>query len=168
MTLRLILTRHAKSSWDDQSIEDHDRPLNKRGRTASRDIGEWLAQHDYIPDLVLCSTAARTRATWEIISTALPRAPEVQFERALYLATPEQILGILQKVQGAQTVMMLGHNPGISLAATALAARPPHHARFAQYPTAATTVYQFDNSDWGRVAWGQGDVLAFTLPRGED
>ena len=167
MTHRLILTRHAKSSWQDPTADDHDRPLNKRGRAAAIDIGEWLAQHDFIPDLVLCSTSARTRETWDIMSKALPRQGELRLEAALYHATPEQMLAVLRKVTDAQTVLLLGHNPGMAQAAAALAANPPHHPRFAQYPTTATTVYQFDISGWDKVSWGSGDVLAFTLPRDE-
>ncbi len=168
MTHRLILTRHAKSSWDDPNTQDHDRPLNRRGRDGAKDIGEWLAQHDYLPDLVMCSTAARTRETWEIIAAELPGEREAQFEKSLYQASPDQMLAALRKAGGAETVLMLGHNPGIAQMAKALAASPPHHPRFAHYPTAATTVYQFDVDDWSKVEWGSGDVLAFTLPRGEE
>ena len=165
MTLRLILTRHAKSNWDDQTLDDHDRPLNKRGQVASQDIGEWLAQHDFVPDLVLCSTAARTTETWEIMAEALPRKPETRFDRALYHSSPEQILSSLRDVGDAECVLLLAHNPGIALAANALAAKPPHHPRFATYPTAATTVFQFDIENWKQLAWGTGDVLEFALPR---
>ena len=168
MTHRLILTRHAKSSWDDPTIDDHERPLNQRGRAAALDVGQWLAQHDFVPDLVLCSTSARTRETWEIIATALPRSAEARYERALYLASPEQMLDVLHKVKDAATVMVLGHNPGTALLATALAANPPNHPRFAHYPTAATTVYQFEVQDWGGIAWNSGDVLEFTVPRHVD
>jgi len=168
MTLRLILTRHAKSSWDDPTTEDHDRPLNKRGRAAALDIAEWLVQHDYLPDLVLSSTSARTRETWEIIEAVLPKTCKTRFEPSLYLASPEDLLGALKKVQDAGTVLLLGHNPGIALAATALAANPPHHPRFAHYPTAATTVFQFDTDQWRDVNWGGGDVLDFTVPRRQD
>ena len=58
---RLILTRHAKSSWDDPLTPDHDRPLNDRGKAAAADLGQWLASRGYIPDEVLCSDALRTR-----------------------------------------------------------------------------------------------------------
>lgn len=167
MTHRLILTRHAKSSWDDPTVEDHDRPLNKRGRLAAKDIGEWLAQHGYLPDLVLCSTAARTTETWEIMATALPNSVATQFDRSLYLASPDVLLNALKAVETAKSVLLIGHNPGISLAATAFAANPPHHPRFAQYPTGATTVYKFALDGWDQLAWGDGDVLDFTLPRTE-
>lgn len=165
MTRRLILTRHAKSSWDDETLEDHDRPLNKRGHSAAQDIGEWLAQHDYLPDLVISSSAARTKETWESMAGALPCKPETRFERSLYDSSPEQILTALREVKDAQTVLLIAHNPGIALAANALAASPPHHPRFATYPTTATTVYQFNIDDWKQLTWGSGDVLDFALPR---
>ena len=60
---RLILTRHAKSSWDDPLMSDHDRPLNERGKAAAADLGQWLASRGYVPSEVLCSDAVRTRAT---------------------------------------------------------------------------------------------------------
>ncbi len=167
MTHRLILIRHAKSSWDDPKLEDHDRPLNGRGRDGALDIGEWLAQHDYRPDLVLCSTAARTRETWEIIENALSAQAELRLDKSLYHASAEQMLEVLQGSGSAQTVLMLGHNPGMARMAGALAGNPPHHPRFSHYPTAATTVFQFDVSDWRDVKWETGDVLDFAVPRGE-
>jgi len=167
MTLRLILSRHAKSSWDDQSIDDHDRPLNKRGRAGAEEMGVWLAQHDFVPDLVLCSTSARTCETWEIMAKAMPGTAELRKDRALYLASPEALLAKLNAVKDAQTVMIIGHNPGIGLFAAALAARAPQHPRFTHYPTAATTVMQFGEADWSKVNWNGGDVLGFEVPAGE-
>ena len=69
---RLILTRHAKSSWDDPLTPDHDRPLNDRGKAAAADLGQWLASRDYVPGEVLCSDALRTRKTFSGIAPALP------------------------------------------------------------------------------------------------
>jgi len=65
---RLILTRHAKSSWDDPLTPDHDRPLNDRGKAAAADLGQWLASRDYVPGEVLCSDALRTRKTFSGIA----------------------------------------------------------------------------------------------------
>ena len=69
---RLILTRHAKSSWEDPLTPDHDRPLNERGRAAAADLGQWLASRGYVPGQVLCSDALRTRKTWAGIAPAIP------------------------------------------------------------------------------------------------
>lgn len=164
MTLRLILTRHAKSSWDDPTMPDRDRPLNARGRGAAADLGAWLASRGYVPDEVLCSDALRTRQTWEGIAPALPGAPAVTLKPALYHAGPDVMLAVLRHATG-RTVMMLGHNPGIAELAARIVARPPLHEGFAHYPTGATLVASFETDDWGQVGFGQGAVRDFIVPR---
>ncbi len=164
MTRTLILTRHAKSSWDDPALEDHDRPLNVRGRRSAEEIGRWLAERGYLPDALLSSTSVRTRETWALISRALqPRIP-ARWEAALYHAGPQEILDVLRTAEG-ETVMLLGHNPGIGIAAANLAAAGPGHPRFNDYPTAATTVYRFDIADWAEADWRGGEVVDFVVPR---
>jgi len=165
MSLRLILTRHAKSGWDDPLLGDHDRPLNARGRGAAEAIGDWLAREGYLPDQLLCSTARRTRETWERIAARLPGpAAGSTFLPELYLAAPDVLLAALHRA-ARPSVMILAHNPGCGLAARALAAHPPQSAAFARYPTAATAVLTFDAAAWGEVDWGQGRLEAFTVPR---
>ena len=83
MTKRLILTRHAKSSWDDPAMADHDRPLNDRGKAAAADLGAWLASRGYIPGEVLCSDAQRTRSTWSGIAPARPGTALLTLKPAL-------------------------------------------------------------------------------------
>lgn len=162
--LRLILSRHAKSDWDDPLVEDFDRTLNARGREGAARIGAWLAEKGYLPDLVLCSAAARTRETWELIAGELPTRPEARFLQELYLAAPQQILSSLHSATG-NTVMLIAHNPGCGLAAAALARQPLNTARFQKYPTAATTVLEFDIPDWSKLDWGHGEIIDFTTPR---
>jgi phosphohistidine phosphatase len=164
MTLRLILTRHAKSSWDDPTMPDRDRPLNARGRGAAADLGAWLASRGYVPDEVLCSDAVRTRETWEGIAPALPGAPTVTLKPTLYHAGPDVMLAVLRHANG-RTVMMLGHNPGIAELAARLVARPPQHEGFAHYPTGATLVASFEAEDWADIGFGQGAVRDFIVPR---
>ncbi|GAA6161915.1 histidine phosphatase family protein [Ruegeria sp. HU-ET01832] len=161
MSLTLILTRHAKSSWGDTTLEDHDRPLNKRGRKSARAIGRWLNEHGWTPDEVLSSTAIRTRETWDRMGL---NADRICFHRALYLAEPEDML---IELSGATqpTVMMLGHNSGICEFARRIVRRPPDHPRFLDYPTCATTVIQFSIKDWADIDWRSGDVMGFTTPR---
>ncbi|MCQ0970717.1 histidine phosphatase family protein [Paracoccus sp. TK19116] len=158
---RLILTRHAKSSWDDPKMEDHDRPLNPRGRRAARELGDWMASRDYEPEEVLCSTACRTAETWEVVAGApLEVRPLVRMEPKLYHASPERMLQILRTAQH-QTVMMLGHNPGIAEFAASLPAEAPLDPEFRQYPTAATLVVDFQIEDWGQLKPGTGSVMDF-------
>ena len=165
MTKRLILTRHAKSSWDDPRMSDHDRPLNARGRGAAADLGAWLASRGYLPDQVLCSDAARTRETWERMAPGLlPTQPELVLKPALYHAGTEVMLAVLRHGRG-DTVMMLGHNPGIADFATAIVAHPPSHPQFRRYPTAATLVASFEIDDWHEVDFGMGAVRDFIIPR---
>ena len=167
MTLRLILMRHAKSIWDHQG-GDHTRPLNNRGRNAATVIGCWLAAKRYVPDLVLCSNAERNSQTWALISAKLGASPSVQFQQALYMAAAEKLFQELRQVQNAKTVLVLAHNPGIAVLASALADRAPAHRRFDDYPTAATTVLEFETDSWAMLMPASGQVLDFVVPRDMD
>jgi phosphohistidine phosphatase len=161
---RLILTRHAKSSWDDPLVPDHDRPLNDRGKAAAADLGQWLASRGDVPDLVLCSDALRTRKTWSGIAPALPGTPILDLKPALYHAGPDVMLAVLRHATG-DCVMMIGHNPGIAEFAARLVGRPPANPEFARYPTGATLVVEFSSTDWATIGFGQGTVVDFVIPR---
>ncbi|WP_425052884.1 SixA phosphatase family protein [Psychromarinibacter sp. S121] len=164
MTLRLILTRHAKSSWDDPELSDHARTLNKRGKRAAEAVGGWLAEKGYLPDLVLSSDAIRTQETWERMKGHLPPPGRIEWTPALYLAGPGAILKALRGAKGARNVLLLAHNPGISQFASAIVAIPPQHKRFHDYPTCATLVADFDADGWNELAPGMGSVVDFTAP----
>ncbi|SDL21952.1 SixA phosphatase family protein [Paracoccus chinensis] len=158
---RLILTRHAKSDWDDPTLPDHDRPLNGRGRRSARALGDWLASRGYDPEEVLCSSALRTRQTWDCVAQAVfETRPDLRIEPALYHAAPETMLQVL-KTATVPTVMMIGHNPGIAAFAAMLPARPPLDPQFRSYPTAATLVVDFQADSWAEVEPGQGSLRDF-------
>lgn len=158
---RLILTRHAKSDWDDPTLPDHDRPLNARGRRSARALGDWLASRGYDPEEVLCSSARRTCETWErMADSVFETRPALRIEPALYHASPEAMLRIL-RTASAPTVMMIGHNPGIAAFAAMLPARPPMDPQFRSYPTAATLVVDFQAGAWSEIEPGEGSVLDF-------
>lgn len=164
MTLRLILIRHAKSSWTDPMMADKDRPLNKRGRASAKAIGRWLVTHNYVPRQVLVSTAERTRETWAKIADKLVAPPQAEYLDALYLAEPDQMLGAL-KLADKDVVMMIAHNPGSAYMAQALVKQAPNHGRFQHYPTGATAIIDFPVADWSDVTWGMGEVVDFVVPR---
>ena len=164
MDLTLILMRHAKSSWDDPAQDDFDRPLNGRGRRSAPAIAEWLVDKGHLPDIVLVSGARRTVETWERMAATMPETATMQSAPALYLAGPETILNVL-KSQNAPVVMMIGHNPGFAEFAAEMADTPPDHPKFAQYPTAATTVLTFAAPSWADVEPRTGTLAAFTVPR---
>lgn len=161
---RLILTRHAKSSWDDPLMPDHDRPLNERGKTAAADLGQWLASRGYVPEKVLCSDAVRTRATWSGLAPALPGTPILELKPALYHAGSDVMLAVLKHAK-ADTVMMIGHNPGISDFAEKLVAHAPVNPEFTRYPTGATLVVDFIANTWDDISFGNGVVVDFVVPR---
>lgn len=163
MTKRLILTRHAKSAWDDPTMADHDRPLNERGRAAAADLGAWLASRGYAPGEVLCSDALRTRETWAGIAPALPAATLV-LKPSLYQAGPDVMLAVLRHAK-ADTVMMIGHNPGIAEFAARILARAPLSPEMHRYPTGATLVASFEIDDWSQADWHLGAQRDFIVPR---
>ena len=157
---RLILMRHAKSSWGDPDEPDHDRPLNRRGQHSAEALGGWLRDNNYRPDQVLSSTATRTRETLDRVRLTA----QAEFVDALYLAGAERMLAVLRQAKG-DSVLMLGHNPGIAGLAQALVVPPPDHSRFFDYPTCATLVANFEIADWADLAPGTGRVRDFVIPR---
>ncbi|MHC5114601.1 MAG: SixA phosphatase family protein [Planctomycetota bacterium] len=109
----LLILRHAKSSWKDPHLADHDRPLNKRGRRDAPRMGRLLEEEGLVPNVVLCSTAARARATIELALDACAYGGEVVYDDTLYHAEPEEVLAALANVPDhAERVLVVGHNPG--------------------------------------------------------
>ncbi len=161
---RLILTRHAKSSWDDPEMSDHERPLDAHGRRAATDLGRWLASRGHVPGEVLCSDARRTQETFSGLAAALPDAPSPQLKPALYHAGADVMMAVLQQAQ-ADVVMMVGHNPGIAELAHRLVARTPASPAFRRYPTGATLVVDFAIDNWDELRFGQGVTVDFIVPR---
>lgn len=164
MTLRLILIRHAKSSWEDPFGDDHARVLNERGRASAKAIGAWLAKEGYAPDVVLCSDAARTQETASLVLGALDPQPALRLSGRIYHASPDTILELIRQ-QTAKTVAVIGHNPGIGMLANALVAAAPDHQRFLDYPTCASTVIDFAAERWAAIKPQTGVCTAFVVPR---
>lgn len=160
MTRTLILTRHAKSSWADPALSDHDRPLNKRGRRSAALIGDWLRNRGHVPDQAISSTSTRTRETWDRLGFDAP----IRYTETLYHAAPHQILHALSQAT-QPCVLILGHNPGIGAFAARILHSAPAHDRFADYPTCATLVATFDVKTWGQVNWHSATAVDFAIPR---
>jgi phosphohistidine phosphatase len=163
--VRLLLIRHAKSSWADAGQADRDRPLNARGRRDAPRIGRWLRKRGLAPERGLVSSSVRTRETWEGLCAGLGRAVEARFAEDLYEADPPAILEALRAAPPAATLALVGHNPGIGEAARRLARTEPDDPLFWKYPTAATAVIDFDAADWRGVGWRDGRLVAFVTPK---
>ena len=138
---KLVLMRHAKSDWS-QNEPDKRRPLNPRGRDAAPRMAEWLRDSSFWPDALLCSTASRTVETWQLMSeTAGVGTTRVEFLDELYLAHELVIYQILcdhwGELNSCETLMVLGHNPGMENLVSMLAGVP------LEMPTAAVAVFCF-------------------------
>ena len=167
--ITLYLLRHAKSSWNEPDVKDHDRPLNKRGRRAATLMGEAMARRRWRPALVLCSTAVRTRET---LGRVLPHlgAPRVSFARSLYLASRARIMSRLKEIDdGVRSAMLIGHEPGIGAAAVGLLGPGSDEeaaARLrAKFPTGALAVFEFPENTWSELRAHSGKLTAFITPK---
>jgi len=110
----LLVLRHAKSSWNDPALDDHERPLNKRGRRDAPRMGELVREYGLIPDVIISSDAVRARLTAEAVAEAARYAGEILLDPHLYMASPADILSLLRTVrEKTETVMIVGHNPGL-------------------------------------------------------
>lgn len=166
---RLLLLRHTKSSWRDEALPDIERPLAPRGRRAAPAIGIYLRDHGMIPDLVLVSTAQRTRETWQLINLMFADAPAVRYDEKLYLADAEDILKRVAKAPAAaETVMVVGHNPGLQELAVALydgGEAIEFNRLKAKFPTGGLAIYEFDVDRWTDIRVKSGRLVGFTAPR---
>jgi phosphohistidine phosphatase len=167
--LTLILLRHAKSSWKDPALADHERPLNSRGRADAPVMGKALARRGLVPDLALCSTARRTRDTLALVLPELKTEPQIVYEDRIYHASPAQLLAVVQSAPStASQLLLVGHNPELQLFALDLVGSGPKHLRDrieAKLPTAAVVVARFAAGGWKDVAVNSGKLEFFLTPR---
>jgi phosphohistidine phosphatase len=164
----LYLLRHAKSSWDDPRLPDHDRPLAPRGRRAARKLAEHLRRVGIAPALVLCSTARRATETLDAILPALERAPEVRLEEDLYLVSTGELVHRLHQIPASvPSVLLIGHNPSIQSTALALA-RGDDPALIARVrdkmATGALATLELDG-EWSAAGPGTARLVSFVVPR---
>lgn len=164
----LYLLRHAKSSWDDQRLADHDRPLAPRGLKAVQQVAHHMRQAKVRPDLVLCSSATRAVQTYEGISAGLGPSVVVSVEDDLYGATDTGLLVRLQDVpETVGAVMVIGHNPGLQDLALLLASDGDPHtlARLGDnFPTCALATLEVP-TPWETLGPGHARLKALVVPR---
>lgn len=167
--LTLTLLRHAKSDWSLPGQQDFERTLAPRGAKDAPRMGAYMARNGLVPDLILCSGAVRARQTLALVVPALPVAPPVTYDNALYLATPSVMLARLRHCAGgAHHVMMVGHDPGMHQLAISLAGAGDAALRETlaiKFPTAGLAVLTFETDDWGCVVAGAGTLRHFTAPK---
>jgi phosphohistidine phosphatase len=159
-----MLLRHAKAAVLDAETTDAERPLSRDGRESCRLLGEHVGEQRLAPDLILCSSAVRTRQTVQWIAPALPPDVPVLTEDRLYLAGPDELLGRLREVDdGVPSILLVGHNPGLHHLAVALL--PPHdRARIPTFPTAALAVLDLGNRRWAELGPATTRFASFVTP----
>jgi phosphohistidine phosphatase len=164
----LYLLRHAKSSWDDPGLTDHDRPLAPRGRKAARRIASHLSRTQRRPRLVLCSSATRARQTWDAIAGVLGATAEVVVEDALYGADAVELLARLHEVpEAVEAVLVVGHNPALQDLASWLAGGgdPGSLGRLRdKFPTGAMATLSTEGA-WDSLGAEQAYLVALVAPR---
>jgi phosphohistidine phosphatase len=167
--MRLMLLRHAKSEKAEGGMSDHVRRLSARGKADAPVIGAYMARHALIPDLVLVSTAERTRQTWERVATALTTPPRVAYEERLYNAGAEAIIALVKGTAAmVRTLLVVGHNPGLHEAARRLIASGDVETRERLnegLPTSGLAVIDFAGKDWRKLHPRGGRLERFVSPR---
>jgi len=161
----LYLLRHAKSSWADPTLADHERPLAPRGRRDAKRIAKHLRRLGCEPELILCSSAVRTRETLELLRSAVP-ASAVNIEEDLYAASRDELSARLRLVPDAVvSVMLIGHNPGLQQLALELASAGDELERLAaRFPTAALATFALAKS-WSRLVPADATLEAYVVPK---
>jgi phosphohistidine phosphatase len=162
----LHLVRHAKSSWK-EDVEDHQRPLNKRGREAARRVGRHLPGAVGLLDLVLCSSALRTRETLDLVLAEFAVAPRRLIEDELYAASQERLIDRLRSLAEEDgNVLLIGHNPGLhELAVTLAETSSPGFRALAsgKFPTAARASFQVSGV-WPALPLSRHKLVDYVTP----
>ncbi|THA56722.1 histidine phosphatase family protein [Streptomyces sp. A0958] len=163
---RIVLLRHAKAEWSQES--DHERPLAERGRTDAPVAGRKLADSGIVFDLALCSTAVRTRETWKLAVHEMPQRPKTAYEERIYEASLGELIALVNETPDDVTnLLVVGHNPGMHALADALSGSSEGDAlgRLARggFPTAAFAVVEF-SGPWKSVEHGVGRLTDYWTP----
>ena len=151
----LLVLRHAKSSWKEAGLDDHERSLNKRGRRDGPRMGKLVREHGLTPDVIISSDAVRARLTAEAVAETSRYTGEIRIEGALYAASPADILAVLRTVdtRTAATVMVVGHNPGMEELVARLTREQP------ELPTAALAQIVLPIDQWRDLKLSTGGTL---------
>lgn len=160
---RLTLIRHAKSSWEDETLADHERPLGKRGERDAPRMGERLRARHARPSLIVSSTALRAKQTAEIIADALEYPRElIDYAPALYMASPDTILGLAAaQDDGHSDVALVAHNPGLLELTRSLLPDWPHD----NLPTAGVVAVEFATDQWAGITSTPARRVFYDYPK---
>ncbi len=169
---RLAVLRHAKSSWDQQQLDDFARPLSARGRKAAKRMGVELARRGLDFDLVLASPAARVRETVDGVQEKLELRASVVFEPRIYLADGRQLFSIIRELsEDVRLPLIVGHNPGLERLVVELTREEEDHLRervARKFPTGAFALLELPATRWSKIKEASGKIVELILPRDLD
>ena len=158
----LFVLRHAKSSWDDSSLADYDRPLNDRGKTAAPFMGRIMAKRDLVPAVIYSSPAVRARETASLAKKAGKLDAEIRFEERIYEASPQTLKQVVEGIDDEfRSAMIVGHNPGMEGFIRLLT------GKLESMPTAALAIIDLDIARWEDVGSEQGMLRQIIRPKDE-
>lgn len=158
----LLIIRHAKSSWDSPDLDDHERPLNPRGRRAAPEMGRRIAARGLVPERLVTSDAVRARQTAELMATEMALDEDaIVADARLYGAEPEDWLEVVQAFPDELSrIGAVGHNPALHELAAYLV-----DLRTDKFPTAAVVHARFDVERWADVLPANGECVDFDYPK---
>jgi len=170
----LYIYRHAKSSWDDETLDDFERPLSKRGRRAALDMAQWMIAGGYQSDLVLCSGATRAHQTWQRLKSAGFVFGKHETSSLLYMASLPELNGILHNTPDTvSSLMIIGHNPGLQMWIKSLISCLNGDKKTVsslqmimdKFPTAGFLHIKFDVTTWRDIAPLSGVLYCYMTPK---
>ena len=160
MKRTVFLIRHAKSSWNEITLPDRERPLAKRGQRDAPMMGRRLASEKVKPDLILSSPACRALSTAHIIAETLDYQKGIVIDERMYASNTETLLAVVSGLSDdLKCVMLFGHNPEF----TELAHRLSH--KLIRMPTCAVVQFTFDAASWSAIATLKPDRVLFDYPK---
>lgn len=161
---QLLLLRHAKSSWENSTLTDKERPLNKRGENDAARIGRYLRQVNYLPGVIYCSTAKRTRQTLSLLSNDWQYEPQVSFEDSLYSESAANYIDAIEQTSVSQErVLIIGHNPNMEQLACRLLSRDD--LGFVRFPTGGLMCVEFAANGWQSLRKYRGQLKWMVIPK---
>lgn len=160
---RITLIRHAKSSWSNGDLSDHERPLDNRGERECSEMGRWLASIDFAPDLVISSDASRALRTARIIIAELGSKPALRIDPRLYLSGTRELFGLIGELdEELHHVSLVGHNPGFTDLANILGG-----AGIDNVPTCGVVRLELDVDAWSDIDRDCGRLIDFDYPKSD-
>ena len=161
MSKTLLVMRHAKSDWGDETLADHERPLNRRGKRDAPRMGRLIRTRRLVPDLIVSSTAVRARKTAMKVAKACGYERGIELRAELYEASPEDCLQVLRTTSvEADTVLLVGHNPGLEELVAQLTGESH------RFPTAALAQIGLAITSWRKCTSGlRGELRHLWRPR---